>query len=399
MIRRRRAGVVLFAGIAALLVAACGPIHADPRWASVSKVDETGYIAVAFADRVTLVDPTDGRAVELLDRDGEERLDDEGNVRTWEFRASDQQTRFYAHPVRIEGDRLLFSSYDKRLLEADLTAPDIPVGGSVTVDENQNIVAPPVVDDDLIIQGLADHDVVALDVDDKTEVWRFSTEYGVWDAPVIEAGVVYFTSMDHFLYALDRDTGDEIWKIDLEGAMPSAPVYENGVLFVGSFARKVFAVAASNGEILATFESSDWVWATPSFDSESQMLYVSDMGGMVYALDASSLFTGDGLRAGELVEDWSLAVSEKSIAQSPLITEEYIIVGSRDHNVYWIDRERGSITDTREVAGEVMSEILLIESGDADVSEPLVVVSTSANQELLVAFSLEDGRREWVYGR
>jgi len=43
---------------------------------------------------------------------------------------------------------------------------------------------------------------------------------------------------------------------------------------------------------------------------------------------------------------------------------------------------------------------LLIEPGeDSNVSEPLVIVSTSAPQELLVAFTLERGQRVWAYGR
>lgn len=383
-IRRRRPGLLLLASLALLLVSACGPVHADPRWASISLIGET-QVAIAFGDRVTVIDALTSQPVELTNAEGTILTGEDGAPVIWEYRLTDQQTRFYSAPEPLGDDRLLLSSYDRRLVEVDRERPDIAVGGAVTVDETQHIIASPLVDDDMIYVGLSDHDLIALSRENKSEeLWRFETEHGVWDAPIVVDDILYFTSMDHNLYALDKTTGELIWQTDLEGAMPSQPLYVDGRLYAGSFARKVFAVDAETGEIIASAPTGDWVWSTPVVFGDQ--LYVADMGGSVYAFNAA-----------DLSEVWSQQVAERSIAHTPLVTDEYVIVGSRDQNVYWLDRERGGVVDTREVGGEVLSDILLIEQEGEDAS--LVLVNTTANQELLVAFTLDTGRRLWAYGR
>jgi outer membrane protein assembly factor BamB len=388
-LKLKRSTILLFIGATALLLSACGPVHVDPKWASISTVGDEQLIAVAFGDRLTLIDPADGRPVELLNPEGEPRLDDQGNPRIWEFRTTDnQQTRFFSAPVETAEDRLLVGSYDRRLLEADLISPDISVGSPVTVDPDQFLVASPVVDDGLIFVGLSDHDMVALDADNPTDtIWRFSTQYGVWDSPVVVEDVIYFASMDHNLYALDKASGELLWSTNLQGAVPSSPLYADGVLYVGSFARKVFALDAATGEILAEHPTSEWVWGTPTLVDGT--LYVADMGGFVYALR---------LEGGSFTEVWAPQVSQLAIATTPLVTDEFVIVGSRDRNVYWLDREDGSTTYAREVGGEVLADPLLVEAND-DIGQSLVVVNTSTLQELLVAFTLDDGQRLWAYGR
>lgn len=385
----KRSTILLFIGATALLLSACGPVHVDPKWASISTVGDEQLIAVAFGDRLTLIDPADGRPVELLNPEGQPRLDDQGNPRIWEFRTTDnQQTRFFSAPVEITEDRLLVGSYDRRLLEADLISPDISVGTPVTVDPDQFLVASPVVDDGMIFVGLSDHDMVALDADSPTDtLWRFSTQYGVWDSPVVVEDVIYFASMDHNLYALDKASGELLWSTNLQGAVPSSPLYADGVLYVGSFARKVFALDAATGEIVAEHPTSEWVWGTPTLVDGT--LYVADMGGFVYALR---------LEGGSFTEVWAPQVSQLAIATTPLVTDEFVIVGSRDRNVYWLDREDGSTTYAREVGGEVLADPLLVEAND-DIGQSLVVVNTSTLQELLVAFTLDDGQRLWAYGR
>jgi outer membrane protein assembly factor BamB len=118
------------------------------------------------------------------------------------------------------------------------------------------------------------------------------------------------------------------------------------------------------------------------------MVYVGDLGGNVYALRDSG---------GSLDEVWSRKVATRGIRMTPFVDDEMIVVGSRDHNVYWISRQSGEETFKREVRGEVLSDILLIEPNDT-IREPIIVVSTIAREELLVAFTLDQGERRWVYG-
>jgi outer membrane protein assembly factor BamB len=382
--RHGRWGVAL-AALVVLLVSACGPTHIDPRWSSISVLDED-KIVLAFGDRLTLVNAIDGTPVSLLDANGSVRLDDQGNPRIWEVRGGEGgQVRFYNTPVITGDETLLAPSYDMRLLEIDVPVARVDTGGAAL---DQHLVSSPVLNDTLVYQGLADRDLVALRADDFTEVWRVETGHGIWSQPLLVDDTLYFSSMDHFLYAVDAQTGEVQWKTDLQGAMTSTPVYADGHLYIGSFAKKVFDVSAETGEIQAELPTADWVWSTPSFADGT--LYVTDVGGNVYAFD-----TQDGFS-----QDWTVKASERSIASTPLVTESVVIVGSRDQNVYWIDRETGEVMDTKATAGEVMADPILLEpSEDNNLQEPLVVVSTTANQELLVAFTLDRGQRVWAYGR
>ena len=203
---------------------------------------------------------------------------------------------------------------------------------------------------------------------------------GVWSQPLLVDGTLYVSAMDHILYALDAADGrTEKWKLDLEGALASTPVYANGALYVGSFGHKVFKVTL-DGTIVAQFTTNEWVWGAPR--SWTIMVYVTDLGGYVYALKDSG---------SSLDEVWSRKVAERRDSHDAVGAGDTIVVGSRDHNVYWISRETGEEIFNREMAGEVLSNILLIPTNDT-IREPTIIVSTIAHEELLVAFIARQGR-------
>lgn len=381
--RHSRLGIAL-AALVVLLVSACGPVHIDPRWSSISVLDED-KIMLAFGDRLSLVNAIDGTPVSLRDANGSVRLDENGNPRVWEIRGEGAQTRFYNSPVLMADESLLAPSYDMKLLEIDVPVARLDGAGTTLP---QHVVSSPVVGETYIYQGLADRNLVALNPSDFTVEWTVETGHGVWSQPLLLDDTLYFSSMDHNLYAVDARTGDIRWQADLGGAMTSTPVYADGHLYIGTFAKKVFDVDAASGSILAEAPTNDWVWSTPALVDGT--LYVSDVGGNVYAFD-----TADGL-----TQQWASKPASRSIASTPLVTENAVIVGSRDQNVYWLDRETGEVYDTKATAGEVMADpLLIVPSENNNIQEPLVIVSTTAPQELLVAFTLERGQRVWAYGR
>ncbi len=382
--RHRIIVVAIVALLAIVATTACGPVHADPKWAAVSTLQSGGKILLAYEDRLTLVDATDGKPVELTDSAGKVRLDDKGNPRIWEAKAADgPQTRFYSVPVLLDPNTLLAGSYDTRFVKVDI--PTATVTGAGTV--GGHIVASPVVEGNMLYVGLSENNLVAYKLDDMSEQWHVKTAYGVWSAPLIVGDKLYFTSMDHFLYAVNKSDGTVLWKTDLQGAITGTPAYNEGHLYVGSFARKIFDVDATSGKVVKEFVTKDWVWSGPVLVDGT--VYATDQGGWVYAL-----------KANDLSQLWASQPTQKAIPPAPLVTDKYVIVGSRDHNVYWLDRKDGKVLDTKATAGEILSELVLITPSDTvKVTEPLVIVSSSANQELLVAFTVERGQRLWAYGR
>lgn len=381
--QRRRVVLALAAG---LLAAACVPIRQEASWPALRLLGDEQNILLAYNDRVVMVNPEDGVPVRLRNADGEIRLDEAGNARLWEFRGPEGTlTQFYSAPVPVSDDALLIASHTERLFQVDIATARADRDADGTEISGQ-VVADPVVGEELVYVGLSERDLVALSRADQTERWRFETNHGVWSEPLLVDDALYFTSLDHQLYALDAATGDELWRVDLQGAAPEEPVYYEGRLYVGSFARKVFEISL-DGEILSEFSTRDWVWETPVVVDD--VLYAGDLSGMVYALDIS----GDGLNPL-----WQAQVSGRAIGTTPVVSGDYVIVGSRENKVYWLSREDGSTFFSRDVGGEVLSDLLIVEPNDeVDIPEPLLIVSTPTLQEVLVAFTLQNGERVWTY--
>jgi outer membrane protein assembly factor BamB len=347
-----------------------------------------GNVLLAFGNEILLLNPVDGSPVNLYDTNGTLRVDEQGNPRRWIVRPEgNAQVRFYNTPVPLNDETLLAVSYDRKVFEIDLLAARInnPTGfdipGHVTANVLQN--------DDLLYVPLSEHNLVALSMQDYLSVWTFETERGIWAQPLLSDGTLYITSMDHNVYALDAMTGEEIWQLDVGGAIASTPVLHNGFLYVGSFARKLYQISL-DGEIVAEHPTNEWVWGSPVIVDET--LYAADLGGWVYALELN----GDGFS-----ELWQQQVATRAIRPSPIVTEDRIVVGARDHFVYWISRETGETLVRHDVRAEILSDLLLLEPSETvQISQSLLLVNTMSRENLLFAFPA-DGNAEpvWKYPR
>lgn len=372
--------------VVALVTASCASLPLDSSWGDVSLVGTPPQILLSFSDRIVQVDPTDGSLVELRDANGDVRVDDQGNPRRWTVQVtSGTALHFYTRPVQTDDQTLVTAAYEEKLFEIDLSAARVLNPDGVALPGH--IVGNPVLTDKLLYVPISDGALLALNRTDYSQAWKFDSvkNKGFWSSPLLVDGTLYISSMDHNLYALDAETGTEKWHLDLEGAVGATPTYANGALYVGSYARKLFKIS-TDGSILAQFTTNDWVWGAPAV--VDGIVYASDLGGYVYALRDSG---------SSLDEVWSRKVAGGAVRMTPLVTGDTIVVGSRDHFVYWLSRETGEETFKREMRGEVLSDILLIEPNDT-IRDPMIVVSSIAHEEMLVAFSLDKGERRWAYG-
>ena len=358
-------------------------------WASVSLVGDQQNILLAYHNYVVQIDPSSGAPVQLRDDDGNIRVVPEtGEPRAWNFQDTTAPEQFYSAPLALKEGKLLFANYTKKLMEVDLLAArvDNPAGIPIL----DAVVADPIVDEDHIYLAYLNKNLQALDINSPSVVvWTFETENGIWSEPLLVDGVLYFGSMDHYLYAVNASNGRQIWKTELGGAVPATPVLVDGALYIGSFARKVFKVSQSTGEILEERTVDDWVWGAPVV--RDNVVYAADMGGNVYALNTD-----------DLSEKWRVKASNGGIRPSPLVTEEHVIVGSRSGEVVWLDRDSGVIAleGARVIGAEILGDLLLVESTEArPLNESLVIVTTVANDNLLVAYSAAQGVKQWVYKR
>lgn len=451
-LQRRVFGVVV---LLCLFAAACVPVPIGKSWADISVVEVYGEPAImlAFVDRLALINPQNGAPVELRDSEGNIRRDpNNNNVLVWQVVSGQPNgpvpeglpVEFYTAPLPFEEDTLLAVGYSAHIYTINIPAArveaptaGIPVVAGLANEYNKgHTIIPPILTEDTLYLGFTEQNFIALDVTNNfTERWRFTTERGIWGKPLLvaESNTLYIPGMDHHLFAVDAETGVERWRLDLGGAVAGMPVYHNGYLFVGSFDRKLFMIrtpdavdGGETGEIAAVYETQGWVWGSPTLD-DSGILYAADLEGYVYALRVSypgSNFGSDDADAQDVetgfTEIWKTRAAERGIRPSPLVTKDFVIVGSRDHSVYWLSRETGEVSFRQQLTAEILSDILLIPAPAAstedstnettaepqtvinpygDVTQGLVVVSSMNFQELLVGFNLETSARNWGYGR
>jgi outer membrane protein assembly factor BamB len=348
-------------------------------------------IIVGYNTILALLDPSNGSVAQLEDAEGRVRTDENGNPRRWLVDGgSMEKAEFFGRPVALEDGYMLFPSHNNRLLKVDMLGARVEDVKGIPL--NNPVITDLAASDDIIYAPLQFGDVVALDRDTFSEVWRAPVTGGVWSAPVIQDGVMYVAGVNHFLYAFDAETGKALWTepVDLGGVAGASPLVTEDAIYIGSFAHKLFKIS-KEGQVLGTFEGNNWFWSTPVLIDGT--IYATDLGGYVYAVNAE-----------DMTQIWGLKVAGRGIRPSPIVSGDYVVAASRDGSVYWLNRETGELIKRYEIEGhpEILSDMLLLEPSDTlQISEPLIVVGTSDTGKLAVAFPLnpESGYQGWIYSR
>lgn len=384
--------LLLLVTLLAVVAAGCGYTRIGVQWPSISTVQYNGdaRIMVAYNERLDMIDPANGAQARLFNSDGEVRLDDQGNPRLWTVNGAEyDQAQFFIAPLQPDEETLLVPTYGASLLEIDLLTarPGTPLALPV----EGHLLTSPVVSDDHVIFPYSAEDLIAYNEDMSAEAWTFDTEEGIWSTPVLHEGVLYFGGMGHDLYAVDAETGSAVWDepVDLGGAILSAPLLLDDHLYIGNLSHKMYKVSL-DGEVVDEFEATNWIWHTPVSAGDG-IIYFADLNGNVYALDTAGMD-----------EVWQGKIGERGIRPSPLIVGEQLIVASRDGRIHWLNRFDGTKIFEREIEGrpEILSEMLLLEAGAAArVDEDMVVVATVDPGRLVAAYTIEEGRLAWMYGR
>ncbi|QPC80743.1 PQQ-binding-like beta-propeller repeat protein [Phototrophicus methaneseepsis] len=389
--RRYLGRLSLLALLVVLISAGCVGARIDVSWPALDVVELNGSpkILIAYKDRIDAVDPVNGAAARLTNSDGEARVDSEGNPRLWRIDSSQTESaqQYFANPL-VDGETLLFPTYSSTIVPIDTVTASL--GGTLQPLPGQ-VIAPMVTDGDLYFIPIRSQGVVALDPETDDVVWRINSTregIGAWATPLLVDEVLYVPLFDHYLHAVNAQTGEEIWEpLDLGGGVVTTPLLYEDYLYVGTFTHKLYKISL-DGEIVGEYEAHNWIWGTPvAYDGT---LYIADLSGYVHAVNPETM---------EAV--WSQRVAERGIRPAPIVTDENVVVASRDGKVYWLFRQDGSLAFEREIDGrpEVLSDMLYIEANEENrLSEDMIVVGTKNLGRLVVAYNL-DGRELWVFGR
>jgi outer membrane protein assembly factor BamB len=387
--RKASRPLVLLALLLAVVAAGCSS-RIGTSWPVLDTVELYGQerILVGYNTIAVLLDPSNGSVTQLQDENGNPRMDGD-NPRRWTIDGGQlEKAEFFGRPVQLDDDFWLFPSHNNRLLKIDLKAARVDTPTGITL--KSPVIADLVATDDLIYVPLQYGDILALDRGTMAELWRAPAPDGVWSAPVINDGVMYVSAINHFLYAYDAKTGEKVWDepIDLGGLAGASPLVTEDAIYIGSYGHKMFKIS-KDGQILATFEGTNWFWSTPVLIDGT--LYTTDLGGYVYALNAD-----------DMTQIWGVKAAGRGIRPAPLVVDDYVVVASRDGSIYWLNRGTGELVHRRELEGhpEILSDMLLLERSET-LNESLIVVGTADTARLAVAFPLNpnSGYQGWIYSR
>lgn len=253
--------------------------------------------------------------------------------------------------------------------------------------------APATVSDRAVFLGDDDGTFHAIDRETGEQLWFFETQGEiVGGATLLPGNRVMFGSHDGHLYCLAADTGEVVWQFETLGPVNGsqavtpngnhgaviAPVPETLYTFVTGCDKPTLRVVnTESGEQEMEIPLGDALLiASPGLAGD--ILYFGSASGEVFAIDWRDENTL-----------WKYADPDHpdEMHSSPAVTDEVVIIGSRDRRMHCIDRETGESRWAFETRGAIDGSPVVV--GDR--------VFFGSNDRNLYAVNISDGSRAWQY--
>ena len=175
--------------------------------------------------------------------------------------------------------------------------------------------------------------LLALDAKTGRPVWNkpfdAGTDTRIWSMPAVSDKLVFFASQDHHIYAVNQTDGSLAWKFPADtatqvGTFAGSPAVYGNMAYIGSFDSYLYALDL-DGNLKWKFKAEGRLWDPPALVDGT--LYLGDMSGNVYALDAAS---------GQTKWPQSNKV-DGGVRATPLVANGKIYIGTDQFKVYALD--------------------------------------------------------------
>jgi outer membrane protein assembly factor BamB len=356
--------VVLLA--AALLTGCAGGAVRGTTWPGLAADDNTAYLA-------------DGPSVFAINlKDGKE---------LWRYPADrDNDLVFYSTPVVTPDGLVIVGSAGKNNSLIALNPTDVnqntnninsPAVAWIFDGARDHWFAPPLVVNDKVFAVNVDGHLYVLDLLDgqstKKAVKAIDIGGRLWAQPITDGERIFLTSLDHSVIALNIETYETLWHEDIEGAVAgSAVLGPDGMLYVGSLASQLERFDPASGSHESVFNANDWVWSTPSLESDT--LYFGDLDGNFYSFNTS---TGKS--------NWPPVKPDGPITASPLVLGDSILIATESGAIYQVSLD-GQSKLWSQPGGQIYTTP--VQAGD------LILVAPLGNEAYLYAYN-QDGSQAW----
>lgn len=218
--------------------------------------------------------------------------------------------------------------------------------------------------------------VRALDVQTGKQAWIFETNDQVVCSPIVVDGKVLVGSYDGTLYALDLATGKQVWAKMTDGPIHTSPTLIGGDQVSVSGCDGFFRLLkVADGSEAAALELGGNIASTGALVGD--YLYLGLLGEPVVALD----WKKPEIR-------WTFQPRRPlGFYSSPAVTNDLVIIGGRDKQVYGLDAKSGDKKWSFAAQGKVDASPVI-------VGTRAFVGSVDGN---LYALQVADGAKVWEF--
>jgi outer membrane protein assembly factor BamB len=200
--------------------------------------------------------------------------------------------------------------------------------------------------------GVDQGEALALRAKDGKLLWRFTLPGRSETSPIVVGSRVIVGSESGDIYALDRKTGKVDWQVHTAGAVKGGMALDDGVLYGANYAGQVYAIRASNGQYVwqsstqgSSFGRGGPVYSTPAV--AYGRVFLGSIDSRVYSFDESN----GNLVWSHTTGDWVYAAP--AVADTPK-TEPTVYVGSKDQNLYALDAKTGDVRWQKHISGVIL---------------------------------------------
>jgi eukaryotic-like serine/threonine-protein kinase len=230
-----------------------------------------------------------------------------------------------------------------------------------------------------IFVGSSDGNVYAINANNGTELWRYTTGGAIHSSPLLAGNTLYIGSMDKNLYALDAATGALKWKYLTTAPIRSeSPVISNGVVFISSKNNypdgNVYAIDATTGLLKWNKQIS---WPTSPVVSGGKV-FINSNGGSFYTLDEAT---------GNVI--WSTVIGLGGTLPTVINDKIYFACSGGQYQLKCINTNTGT-NFWNAVCSSVATRPAIADGN-------LYVSSSFYTEQYVEAFSAGDGSFKWRY--
>jgi outer membrane protein assembly factor BamB len=188
-------------------------------------------------------------------------------------------------------------------------------------------------------QAGADGFVVAWDVDNGRERWRYKTQ-PVESSPLLHGNRLFIGSWDNGVHAINAKNGKRIWRFQADNQVNTSAAYWKGRIFIGSDSGTLYALSAKTGKLLWSSGAGTEFWyATPTV--AYGRVYIGNTDGTMYVF---------GAKTGNLL--WARPLGSY-IYGAAAVYRRKVFVGTYDGRFYALDAATGDVRWERDAHGAV----------------------------------------------